>query len=64
MKTCAGRGSPSVAIFGGIHGARRFVAGTEDRAAKLGSYGGLQRARDPTKLWASGCMGWPLDASR
>ena len=46
MKTCAGRGSPSVAIFGGIHGARRFAAGTEGRAAKLGSYGGLQRARE------------------
>ena len=46
LKTCAGRGSPSVAIFGGIHGARRFAAGTEGRAAKLGSYGGLQRARE------------------
>ena len=30
----------------GLDGARRFTAGTEGRAAKLGSYGGLQRARE------------------
>ena len=29
-----------------FNGARRFTAGTEGRAAKLGSYGGLQRARE------------------
>eukprot|EP00966_Prymnesium_polylepis_P172993 4001089-Prymnesium_polylepis.1 len=56
----AKRGTPSVAIFGGIHGARKCAVGAEGRAAKLGSHGGLRRAREVAckvpEAWQSMCV--------
>ena len=58
----AGLTESQSALFGGIHGARKCAAGTEGRAATLGSYGMSQRAREVARMvpdaWQSTWVGY------
>ena len=59
----AGLTESQSALFGGIHGARRCAAGTEGRAATLGSDGMSQRAREVARMVPDACQSTWVDDS-